>query len=71
VPVSVLKRSIADMRPMPEFRVFLSAVSSEFRNALTDDLGTRDVLVRVQEQFPPDRKVRTLQGSALVWKPQE
>jgi hypothetical protein len=49
------------MRPMPEFRVFLSAVSSEFRNvrnALTDDFGTRDVLVKVQEQFLPDRKVR-------------
>ena len=48
---------------MPEFRVFLSAVSSEFRtarNALTDDFGTRDVLVKVQEQFLPDRKVRTL-----------
>jgi hypothetical protein len=37
-----------------EFRIFLSAVSSEFRsarNALTDDFGARDVLVRVQEQF--------------------
>jgi tetratricopeptide (TPR) repeat protein len=46
-----------------EFRVFLSAVSSEFRNArnaLTDDFGTRDVLVKVQEQFLPDRNVRTL-----------
>jgi hypothetical protein len=48
---------------MPEFRVFLSAVSNEFRsarNALTDDFGARDVLVKVQEQFLPDRNVRTL-----------
>ncbi len=48
---------------MTEFRVFLSAVSSEFRNArnaLTDDFGARDVLVKVQEQFLPDRTVRTL-----------
>ena len=39
-----------------EFRIFLSAVSSEFRSArneLTDDFGARDVLVRVQEQFRP------------------
>jgi hypothetical protein len=48
---------------VPEVRVFLSAVSSEFRaarNALTDDFGARDVLVKVQEQFLPDRNVRTL-----------
>jgi hypothetical protein len=48
---------------MAEFRVFLSAVSSEFRsarNALTDDFGARDVLVRVQEQFIPDRRPQTL-----------
>lgn len=41
-----------------EFRIFLSAVSSEFRSArneLTDDFGARDVLVRVQEQFVPDK----------------
>ena len=46
-----------------EFRIFLSAVSSEFRSArneLTDDFGARDVLVRVQEQFVPDRHPQTL-----------
>jgi tetratricopeptide (TPR) repeat protein len=46
-----------------EYRVFLSAVSSEFgsaRNALTDDFGARDVLVRVQEQFLPDKQPHTL-----------
>jgi hypothetical protein len=46
-----------------EFRVFLSAVSSEFgqaRDALTDDFGARDVLVRVQEQFLPERRIHTL-----------
>jgi hypothetical protein len=46
-----------------EFRVFLSAVSSEFRSArneLTDDFGARDVLVRVQEQFLPGRRPNTL-----------
>jgi hypothetical protein len=46
-----------------EFRIFLSAVSSEFRsarNALTDDFGARDVLVRVQEQFVPGRRPHTL-----------
>src|SRR5215472_2427869 len=49
--------------PVGEFRVFLSAVSSEFRsarNALTDDFGKRDVLVRVQEQFLPDKQPHTL-----------
>jgi hypothetical protein len=46
-----------------EYRVFLSAVSSEFRSArneLTDDFGARDVLVRVQEQFVPGRQPHTL-----------
>jgi Domain of unknown function (DUF4062) len=46
-----------------EFRVFLSAVSSEFRSArdeLTHEFGARDVLVRVQEQFVPSRQARTL-----------
>jgi hypothetical protein len=46
-----------------EFRIFLSAVSSEFRSArneLTDDVGARDVLVRVQEQFVPGRRPHTL-----------
>jgi hypothetical protein len=46
-----------------EFRIFLSAVSSEFRSArneLTDDFGARDVLVRVQEQFVPGRRPHTL-----------
>ncbi len=46
-----------------EFRIFLSAVSSEFRSArneLTDDFGARDVLVRVQEQFVPGRHPHTL-----------
>jgi hypothetical protein len=45
------------------FRIFLSAVSSEFRSArneLTDDFGARDVLVRVQEQFVPGRHAHTL-----------
>ena len=45
------------------FRIFLSAVSSEFRSArneLTDDFGARDVMVRVQEQFVPGRRVHTL-----------
>ena len=49
--------------PDGEYRIFLSAVSSEFRsarNALTDDFGARDVLVRVQEQFVPDRHPHTL-----------
>ena len=48
---------------MTAFRVFLSAVSSEFasaRDALTDDFGARDVLVRVQEQFLPARRLHTL-----------
>src|SRR5277367_5956679 len=39
---------VAGAGAVTEFRVFLSAVSSEFRNArnaLTDDFGTRDVLV--------------------------
>jgi hypothetical protein len=46
-----------------EFRICLSAMSSEFRsarNALTDDFGARDVLVRVQEQFVPGRLPHTL-----------
>jgi hypothetical protein len=46
-----------------DYRVFRSAVSSEFRaarNVLTDDFGARDVLVRVQEQFVPDRQLHTL-----------
>ena len=46
-----------------EFRIFLSAVSSEFRSArneITDDFGARDVLVRVQEQFVPGRHPHTL-----------
>ena len=44
---------------MPQFRIFLSAVSSEFRSArneFTDDFGARDVLVRVQGQFVPGRR---------------
>jgi len=51
------------MVTMTAFRVFLSAVSSEFasaRDALTDDFGARDVLVRVQEQFLPARRLHTL-----------
>ena len=42
--------------PDGEYRIFLSAVSSEFRSArneLTDDFGARDVLVRVQERVLP------------------
>jgi tetratricopeptide (TPR) repeat protein len=48
---------------MAEERVFLSAVSSEFRSArkaLTADFGARDVHVRVQEHFRPEPLVRTL-----------
>jgi tetratricopeptide (TPR) repeat protein len=51
------------MVTMTAFRVFLSAVSSEFASApdaLTDDFGARDVLVRVQEQFLPARRLHTL-----------
>jgi hypothetical protein len=39
-----------------KFRIFLSAVSSEFRSArneLTDDSGARDVLVRVRSSSSP------------------
>ena len=46
----------ADMRSMAtgEFRIFISAVTSEFRkarDALASDLRSRDTLVRVQSDF--------------------
>ncbi|HEY1934457.1 MAG TPA: tetratricopeptide repeat protein, partial [Acetobacteraceae bacterium] len=46
-----------------EFRVFISAVSSEFgsaRKALADDFVTRRMTVKVQDHFLPDRRPRSL-----------
>ncbi|HEY1934381.1 MAG TPA: DUF4062 domain-containing protein, partial [Acetobacteraceae bacterium] len=48
---------------MDEFRVFLSAVTSEFgqaRNALAKDLAARDTKVRVQDSFRAEAAADTL-----------
>jgi len=46
-----------------EFRIFLSAVSSEFgkaRDAIANDLGSRDLLLRVQRSFRQEDSADTL-----------
>ena len=48
---------------MDQFRVFLSAVSSEFgtvRDALANDLQSHDLIVRVQRSFRYDDNAETL-----------
>jgi len=48
---------------LSEFRVFLSAVTSEFglaRDALAKDLGARETLVRVQDSFRAEATADTL-----------
>jgi len=47
----------------PEFRIFLSGVSSEFqpaRDALADDLSARGLQVRVQRSFRQEARTSTL-----------
>jgi hypothetical protein len=57
------RRTRDGMGAVSEFRVFLSAVTSEFgqaRDALAKDLGARDTLVRVQDSFRPEAGADTL-----------